>query len=147
MELKAMATGAGVAAICLTVGFVLWKRKKTPKLVGWLALIAGFGIGGGLLGALLHQGGTLIARAASTGTELLLGVALPAAVVVGIGLWIGLDLWPKHKPSKALPVLALLFPILLATVGGMLAGLGNGVLNTLGDSVQTVMVSLMNGGT
>jgi len=57
-----------------------------------------------------------------------------------------MDLWPRHKPSKALPLLALIFAALLATVGGMLAGLSNQVLRTLGESVQTVMVSLMNGG-
>src|SRR5919197_2410384 len=105
MDLKATATGAGVAAICLAVGFVLWKRKKTPKLVGWLALIAGFGISGGLLGVLLHQLGTVIARAASTGTALLFGVALPAAVVVAVGLGVGVGLWPQHKTTQAPPLL------------------------------------------
>src|SRR5947207_5909714 len=97
------AVSVGIAVVALVVALVQFKRKKTPKLVGWLMLVAGAGIAGGagLAGDFLRQLGNFVSGAVSVGTAKVFGVAVPAAVVLGVALWIGHDLWPKTKtPSR-----------------------------------------------
>ncbi len=77
-------TTAGAAVCCLVLAGVLWKRGRARRTVGWLLLFAGFGIGGGLLGSFLHWLGEKLGRAVSVGTEMVFGVAVPAALLIGL---------------------------------------------------------------
>lgn len=138
-------SAAAIGVVCLVVGLVLWKRRKAPRTVGWFMLIAGFGVGG-LLGRFLYKVGTALGKVVSTGTAQLFGVAVPAALLVGIGVWLFLDLHPRgQRPSRALPWLALMFPVLLATMGGMYAGIGGQLLSAVGDTAAELATVLVSG--
>jgi hypothetical protein len=138
----ASATAVAVAVFALVLGLVQWKRKKTPKIVGWLMLIAGAGIAGaaGWAGDFLRKAGELAGTAMSAGTASTFGVAIPGALVAGVALWLAHDLWPskKAKASKLLPWLALAFPTLLAIVGGVWAGMGSDAVNVVGEAAADV---------
>lgn len=145
VELKSAAIALSVFALAL--GFVQWKRKKTPKITGWLMLIAGAGIAGatGLAGDFLRKLGELLGTALSSGTSAAFGVAVPGALAGAVFLWLCHDLWPskKAKASKALPWLALAFPTLLAIAGGVWAGLNNELMNSLGDTTANVATAFV----
>lgn len=144
----AAASAITVAVMALVIGFVQHKRKRTPKLVGLLWLVAGAGIAGaaGLLGDFLRKGGDLLGNVASQGTAKVFGVAVPAVLVVGVGLWVAHDLWPKTKtPSKLLPWFALILPTLLAIAGGVWAGVGGSVLDGLGDTTADLASAFVKG--
>lgn len=136
------------AVLALVAGGIQLKRRRTPKLVGWLFLLGGTGLAGsaGLLGDLLRKVGTIIGNAVSIGTAKGFGVAVPAALIFGIALWIGHDLMPKTRtPSRALPWLALALPILLAVSGGVWSGIGGSILTALGDTTTNFVNSLVAG--
>ncbi|WP_047891153.1 hypothetical protein [Micromonospora sp. RV43] len=139
-ELKSAAIT--LAVFCLVAGLVQWKRKKTPKLTGWLMLIAGGGIAGaaGWAGDFMRKAGELIGSAASAGTAKAFGLAIPGALAFGVFLWLLHDLWPTKasKASKFLPWLALAFPTLLAIAGGVWAGAGDGAMNAVGEGAADV---------
>jgi hypothetical protein len=137
-----------IAVFALVAGGIQHKRGRTPKLVGWLFLIGGIGLAGsaGLLGDLLRKVGVILGRAVSIGTAKGFGVAVPAALVFGIALWIAHDLMPKNRtPSKALPWLALALPTLLAVTGGIWSGLGGEVLTALGDATSEFVNAFVGG--
>lgn len=138
----ASATAVAAAVFALVLGLVQWKRKKTPKIVGWLMLIAGAGIAGaaGWAGDFLRKAGELAGTGMSAGTAKTFGVAIPGAIVAGVALWLAHDLWPskKAKASKLLPWLALAFPTLLAIVGGVWAGMGSDAVNAVGEAAADV---------
>ena len=94
----ASATAVAVAVFALVLGLVQWKRKKTPKVVGWLMLIAGAGIAGaaGWAGDFLRKAGELAGTAISAGTASTFGVAIPGAIVAGVG---------QSKLDESLPAL------------------------------------------
>ncbi|GAA2709114.1 hypothetical protein ACFY2R_18175 [Micromonospora olivasterospora] len=138
----ASATAVAVAVFALVLGLVQWKRNKTPKIVGWLMLIAGAGIAGaaGWAGDFLRKAGELAGTGLSAGTAKTFGVAIPGAIVAGVALWLAHDLLPskKAKASKLLPWLALAFPTLLAIVGGVWAGMGSDAVNVVGEAAADV---------
>ncbi|MGH3737133.1 MAG: hypothetical protein ACRDT6_16185 [Micromonosporaceae bacterium] len=144
--MEGLLTAGGAGVFALIVGAVLWKRKVARRTVGWLMLIAGFGIGGGLLGTLLHWLGSTLGRVTSVGTAMMFGVAVPAALVSGVGLWLGMDLWPRNKPSKALPYLALIFPVLLGVTGGIYTGIGGELLTAVGTVMTEFATALRQDG-
>jgi hypothetical protein len=142
------AVGLGLAVIALVLGAVQMKRKKTPKTVGILFLLAGAGIAGGagLAGNFLRKAGNLIGTATNVGTAKVFGVAVPAALVAGVLLWMFHDLHPKtKKPSAALPWLALILPVLLAAAGGVWAGVGGRVVGGLGNTASDLASAFVTG--
>ncbi|WP_158009677.1 hypothetical protein [Carbonactinospora thermoautotrophica] len=140
--MSGLASAAAVAVVCLFVAGVLHKRRKAPKTVGVLMLLAGFGVSG-LVGQLLHRLGAAFGHVAAVGTARLFGVAVPAAVLIAAGVWLFFDLHPKEgKPSKALPVLAFVFPTLLSVLGGVYVGLGGQVLTTIGTGVSELATTV-----
>ena len=136
-----------LAVFCLVAGLIQWKRKKTPKLTGWLMLVAGAGVAGaaGWAGDFMRKAGELTGTAVSSGTAKTFGVAIPGAIAFGVFLWLVHDLWPSKsaKASKALPWLALAFPTLLAIVGGVWAGVSDGALNTVGETAADVATAFV----
>jgi hypothetical protein len=141
-----MLTAAGVGVIALVVGAVLWKRGKAPKTVGVLMLVAGFGIGGGIFGALLDRLGALVGGLASTLTGRVFGVVVPFALLAGVVVWMWIDFHPKNrKPSKALPYLCLALPVLLSLTGGIWAGIGGQILTAAGQTATDVSTIFVGG--
>jgi hypothetical protein len=141
-----MLTAAGVGVVALVIGAVLWKRGKAPKWTGALLLVAGFGIGGGVFGALLDRAGALIGQLATTLTARVFGVAVPLALLAGVVVWMVIDFHPKNrKPSKALPVLCLVLPVLLSVTGGVWAGIGGQVLTAAGQTVGELATVFVGG--
>lgn len=135
------------AVLALVVALIQHKRKRTPKSVGVLMLIAGAGIAGaaGIAGDFLRKGGDLLGTVVSEGTAKAFGVAVPAVLVVGAGLWIAHDMWPKNKPSKLLPWLALALPTLMVIAGGVWAGVGGDVLDGLGTTTADLASAFVKG--
>lgn len=136
------------AVLALVVALIQHKRKRTPKSVGVLMLIAGAGIAGatGIAGDFLRKGGALLGTVVNEGTAKAFGVAVPAVLVVGVGLWVAHDLWPRTKtPSKQLPWLALALPTLMVIAGGVWAGVGGDVLDGLGTTTADVASAFVKG--
>lgn len=148
MSHSGSAVGLGLAVVALAAGIVQMRRDRTPKTVGILFLIAGGGIAGGAgwAGDLLRKAGHLIGTATSVGTAKVFGVAVPAALLVAVLLWLVHDLHPRNRrPSRALPWLALALPVLLATAGGVWSGIGGQVLGSVGAAASSLASAVVTG--
>lgn len=141
------ASGA-LAAIAFVLALMLRRHKRAPKTQVLLMLLAGFGLGG-VLGHLLAKAGALISHLGTVGTAKLLGVAVPAIVVIALLFELIMQLHPKNKsPHRSTVWLALLLPAVLATAGGVWAGLGvqaDSVLSSLGTGAEALASSLATG--
>lgn len=119
----ALATSAGIAAACLVIAFLLRKNSAYPKIVPWLMLTAGLGLSG-IGGVLLAKIVGILTSLTGSATQAMFGVAVPGVLALAIGLALVLHMKPKASPSKATPWLALIFPSVLASIGGAFAGIG-----------------------
>jgi drug/metabolite transporter (DMT)-like permease len=113
----ALSVGA-LAAIAIVVGYALKRKHVWPKAVPWLWLLGGFGIAG-VAGDLLVKIGGLLTDLSSAGSAALFGAAVPAMVAIFLGTQLVIDMRPNASPTKWTPWVALAFPAILATAGGV----------------------------
>ncbi|MEQ7125333.1 hypothetical protein ABN034_12510 [Actinopolymorpha sp. B11F2] len=136
------------AAIAFVVALVLVRLKAAPRVVPWLMLIAGLGVAG-LLGRLLDKFAGVLETVVGAGTGALFGVAVPAALAVVCAVYLFFHLRPRGaKPTKLTVVTALVFPSVLASLGGAFAGLAvvaSGFLGAVGDTLGSLFGDVMSG--
>lgn len=111
-----------IAAIAFCVGFVFRRRNFATKAVPWLWLLAGFGLAG-LFGNLLVSIGGALTSATTQATAVAFGVGVPVLLAIVIGVLLLVDMRPRAAPGRLTPWLALVFPSILATAGGVFAQL------------------------
>jgi hypothetical protein len=126
MTLAAIGFG-GIAAICFGLAILLMYKKFWPKSQPWLMLIAGLGIAGGMFGVLVDKLAGVLTNASAT-TARMLFAAGGAAGAAGLAIWLGVYLYihlkPKgQKPTKLTRWIALIYPSVLVTVGGVFLGI------------------------
>jgi hypothetical protein len=116
-------TLGAAAAISFALALLLMRKKAWPRAVPWLMLVAGLGVAG-LFGTLLDRFAGTLERVTGAGTAAVFGVAVPALLAVLMGVYLFLHLKPRGVPPTRLTAFtALLFPAVLATLGGTFAGL------------------------
>lgn len=140
------ATAAGFGAlVCLAVYVALHKHKSVDptKTKTFLMMGVFFGING-IVGTLIHTLGMKLGGILNGPVAVLFGAGVPAAILVGLFVWLWLELRPKHKsPHKFLPWVGATAVVMIFIVGGTIAGYGQQVGNsTLTDVGTTVNDSL-----
>lgn len=135
------AGAAGVAVLFLGLAFTLHFFKSAKKTVPWLMLLGGFGVAG-VLGSLLARLSGLIVGTTNSATRALFGAGVPLLAVLIIGTVLVICMRPKgHGPNKATPWLALVFPSLVAALGGGIAQM----MGTVPDSVYAAVTQFLAG--
>jgi hypothetical protein len=113
----------GIAAIAFGLALLFVYKKVWPKAVNWLMLIAGLGLVG-VIGRILDRFAGLLVGITDAGTRAVFGVAVPIGLVILFGVYLYLHLRPRgHPPTKLTKWIALVFPSVLVTVGGVFLGL------------------------
>lgn len=126
-----MLSSAGIGALAFIIALVLRHYGKGRKAVLPLFLIAGLGLTG-VLGSVLERGGPALSAAFGAVTAWGLGVGIPIAlaIVMGISVW-------HHAQSgstgKLACVTAVLFFPVCAAVGGIGAWLATSASQLLGQ--------------
>jgi hypothetical protein len=136
------AISIGLAVIALTVAAILHWKKKAPKTCGLLALAAGVGISGGLLGHFVTKAVTWISGLVGDLTTQMFGAAVPAVLAVGALIVFIHDLWPGHKTGRMTPVLGLLLPTLAASVGGAAGSLTGSAIHMISAAIASALTTL-----
>ncbi len=134
-----------VAAIAFMLAFLLAHKKVWPRAVPWLMLLAGLGLVG-LLGQALDGVAGLLVGITDKGTRAVFGIGVPAGLVILMGVYLFLHLKPKgHQPTRLTKWIALVFPPVLVTVGGVFLGvtmttegMAAELTRVVGDVVGTV---------
>lgn len=138
--------GVATAVIALAIaGTLMWKRKM-PKTVAVLALVAGAGLTSGWVGQTLH--GLVGAGADLVGslTSSAFGVAVPAILAI-VGLIIfAHDIWPKNKANRITAVVGLVLPVLLTYLGGVAGSAAGAVISGIGSAASRALSALFGGG-
>jgi len=133
----------GIASIALVVGYAFKRKHVLPKVVPWLWLLAGFGIAG-LLGDLLVALGGMFSGASSASSAVIFGVAVPALLAIFLGTMLAIDMRPNSSPTRWTPWVALVFPSILATAGGVFAQLHGTADNYAGQAMAALGVAFQN---
>lgn len=144
-------TVAGVAALALIIALGLMYKKYGKKIVPWLMLIAGGGLGG-ILGALIAN----LTGSAVNGVSAAAGRLLAAGAVGGLVVmaWLTIILLPHMKPkgqppTRFTPWVALAYLPVLVAVGGImsgLAGLSQNVVTQAASIVWSTAAAVIQGG-
>jgi hypothetical protein len=140
----------GIAALAFAIALTLMFKKIAKKLIPWLMLVAGIGLGGviGLLSDRLVNGAV---NGVSKATGTLLGGSAVGGLIIVAVLTILLlpHMKPKGQPPTRLtPWLAFIFPAVLVAVGGMfstLAGLGQNVVTQAAGAVMSTAAAIIGG--
>lgn len=136
---------AAVTAIAAAIAaFLIW-RKKAPTTTALLALVVGAGITGGIFGRLVHAIVHWLERFTSTLTSEAFGTAVPAVLGVFLFLWLLHDLHPKHKASHGTAGVALVLPLIAATIPGVAGTVAVSLLQLI-QSAMTAFVQALFGG-
>jgi hypothetical protein len=113
----------GIAAIALMLALLFVYKKVFPKAVPWLMLTAGLGLIG-IIGRLLDRSAGFLVGITDATTRAVFGVGAPIGLVIVMGTYLFLHLKPRgHPPTKLTKWIALIFPSVLVTVGGIFLGL------------------------
>jgi hypothetical protein len=143
-------TMGGVAALAFAIALTLMFKKIAKKLIPWLMLVAGIGLGG-VIGSLSDRlvNGTVdgISRAAGS---LLGGTAVGGLIVIAVlTILLVPHMKPKGQPpTRFTPWLAFIFPAALVAVGGMfstLAGLSENVVTQAAGALMTTAAAIIGG--
>jgi hypothetical protein len=142
-------TLAGVSGIALVIALGFMFKKVLKKFIPWLMLVAGLGLAG-VFGTLVYNAVNRGVSGVSHATEKVLGAGVGGLAVVA---WLTILLVPHMKPkgqppTKFTPWLALIYPSVLAAVGGVLsnaAGLGQNVVTAVASAGMQFLASLVSG--
>lgn len=132
-----------VSVVCLILALIFFFSKIWPKVVLVLLLLAGAGMGAGVIGGGIRDG---VARAMSWtddgmlwafGAPVpgLLAVVVTAIVVMG---WKGKLAWMKKGKTYAPAICALTAPLIWHMTGGIFGGLAF-VVGSIGGVLGTVI--------
>lgn len=143
-------TVGGVAALAFAIALALMFKKIAKKLIPWLMLVAGIGLGGviGLLSDRLVNGAVNgVSKAVGT---LLGGAAVGGLIIIAVLTILLLPhMKPKGQPpTRFTPWLAFIFPAVLVAVGGMfstLAGLSENVVTQAAGAFMTTAAAIIGG--
>ena len=144
--MTAYLSAAGIGAVALTIGLVLFFKKAGKKLVPWFMLVAGLSLAGAA-GAGLDRAAAVLARTTESASARLLGVGLPLLVTVVVTIVLFIHMKPKGQPpTRFTPWLALIFPSLLVATGlGALASLAASVSGQVGTSAWAMISQVIAG--
>ena len=134
-------TGGAISAIAFILGAIAWKKGSLTQAVPWLMLIAGVGIGGGISSVLIMVAGASDS-VASGATRWATGAGITFAAALIVGIFLALSMPPWGRPTKFTPLLALIFPSLLAvSTFGFLVATANDWLNRAAVALSAVLGS------
>jgi len=136
---------AATAVICLAVAGVLWWKRRAPKTVALLALVAGAGITAGALGGLVRQLLGAVSGLIGQLTTQAVGVAVPTVLAIVLLMTYAHDMWPKHPTTTTTAVLGFLLPITIAGVPGIVGSTTTTAIAMLGNGVSALVGSLFGG--
>lgn len=138
--------GTAVAVIALTIaGVLMWKRKM-PKIVALLMLVAGGGLQAGWLGGILASGIDAAAALAGSLTSAAFGTAVPAVLaVVGLIVYVH-DMWPKHSAGRLTAGIGLVLPALVSYLGGAAGSIAGSGVDAIGGAIGGALGALFGGG-
>lgn len=138
--------GTAVAVVALAVaGTLMWKRRL-PKIVALLALVAGAGLSSGFLGRLLERGIDGAASLMGSLTSAAFGAAVPAVLaVVGLIVFIH-DLWPGNRAGRLTAGVGLALPPLLGHLGGAAGSIAGSGVEAVGSAVGGALGALFGVG-
>lgn len=138
--------GVTTAVIALAIaGTLTWKRKL-PKIVALLALVAGAGLTSGWVGNTLHSCVGALADLVGSFTSSAFGVAVPAVIaVVGLIIFVH-DIWPRHSASRLTAGVGLVLPVLLTYLGGVAGSAAGSVIDGISSAASSALTALFGGG-
>lgn len=137
--------GVVTAVIALAVaGALTWKRRL-PKTVALLALVAGSALTTGFVGHILHKVAHWVAGLTASLTSAAFGVAVPSALVVVALIVFVHDVWPGNKAGRLTAGIGLMLPPLIAYVGGAAGSLAGSGIGALGGAVSSALRALFGG--
>ncbi len=131
-----------MAALALTIAAILVWKKKTPRIAALLALAAGVGITGGLLGRFLTDAVRWMSSLVGDLTSQMLGSAVPAVLAVAALIVFVHDVWPKHTPSRITPAIGLLLPVLVASIGGAAGTLATSAIHMISSALAGALATI-----
>lgn len=140
---------AGISGIALVIAIACMFKKILKQKVPWLMLIAGLGLSG-VFGTLVFSAVNRTVEGASHATEKLLGAGVGGLAIIA---WLTIVLLPHLKPkgqppTKFTPWIALIYPAVLAAVGGVVssaAGLGKNVVTQAAGAGLQFVAALFGG--
>jgi hypothetical protein len=133
---------AGIAVLFLGAGWTLHFLKSAKKTVPFLMLLGGFGVAG-VFGSLLFRLGAFTVGTSGSATRMLFGAAVPLLPVLIVGIILVVQMRPHGKgPNKATPFLALVFPSMVAALGGGIAATIGTAPDQIYAAVSTFLASL-----
>jgi len=136
---------AATAVICLAVAGVLWWKRRAPKTIALLAMVAGAGITAGTLGGLVRQLLSTVSSLVGQLTTQAVGVAVPTVLAIVLLMAYVDDMWPKHRATTVTAVFGFLLPITVAGVPGIVGETTTATIAMLGDGVSALIASLFGG--
>lgn len=138
--------GIVTAVIALAIaGTLTWKRKL-PKIVSLLTLVAGSGLTAGFLGRMLYRGAHWAAGLTGTATSAAFGVAVPSVLAIVAAIIYVHDVWPGHKASRfTTPTIGLLLPALVSYMGGAAGSLAGSGVHMLGIGFGHLIDAIFGG--
>lgn len=116
-------TTVGIAALVIAL-VVMWRHNWTgSRFTVILMLLGGAAIttASGAVRNLLMSGGEWLGGFASAGTSQLFGIGIPALLVIGMAVWVVVDL-KDRSIHPATPWIALVLPTMLTVIGGVAIG-------------------------
>jgi hypothetical protein len=139
-------TSSVTAVIALAIAGVLMWKKKFPKLVAFLTLVAGASITGGLISGWMQATVDWISRIVGAVTSQAFGVAVPAVMTVIMVLVYVLDMWPKHTPTRITAIIGLFLPLVAVAMPGEAGSAISQFITMLGQAGGTFVTAIVGTG-
>jgi len=139
-------SAAVAGAFALAIAYVLWRRKKAPKVT--LVLVVG-GVSsllGGIVADYVRSWSTQVDQASSDFTRNLVGTPLPLlglGAVVAMGFLI-FEMMPKAKPKPNTIWLAVLLPLLAPAIPGRAGDATTKVVSGVNSATTSVIGGLFS---
>jgi hypothetical protein len=141
-------SAAVAGAFALVIAYVLWRKKKTPKLV--LVLVVGgvSSLVGGIVADYLRSWFSQVDKAASDFTNNLIGTPLPLLGLVAVAAmgFLIFELLPKAKPKPNTVWLAVLLPLLAPAIPGRAGDATTKVVSGVNAATTSVIGGLFSDG-
>lgn len=138
--------GTAVAVVALAIAGTLMWKKRLPKIVALLALVAGAGLTSGFLGGLLERGISGAGSLMASLTSAAFGTAVPVVLaVVGLIVYVH-DLWPGNRAGRLTAGIGLVLPLLIGHLGGAAGSIAGSGVEAIGSAVGGALSALFGVG-
>lgn len=137
--------GTVTAVISLAIAVVLAWRRRAPKVVALLALVAGAGITSGTVGRLIRQTLDTVTRLVGDLTTQAVGAAVPSVLAVVLVVLFFHDLLPRSRASRATAVNGLFLPAVATSLPGAAGAFVVSLIGMVGTLIAGLVGAVFGG--